>query len=218
MNDPANASPSGNPYVQARMAGSPDTAVVRPTGVTVISVLAILAGVVGLFGSLMIGIQLLVGDKLMTMMNQGGPFEEAQAEMQQDINAVMARFLIPSVLIGVTGLLLAVLYLSGGVGLILRKRWSRVLMRRTLLFAIVFECLRNAVYGLMQLQIAPINEAYMRKLAEKQGGGEMVAQFTSIAAVVGIVFFLAWALVKVGLITWAYRYLRKPIVVEYIDG
>jgi len=73
MNDPASELASDNPYVQARMAGSSDTASVRPTGVTVIAVLSILAAIVGLFGSLMLGIQILVGDKMMAMMNLQSP-------------------------------------------------------------------------------------------------------------------------------------------------
>ena len=106
-------------------------------------------------------VNLVFGQQFAAMFNQGGPFAEAQAEMNEKMAAVLAKYLIPNLLIAIAGLMLGGLFLTGGVAVLLGKGWSRTLLRHSLLLAIIYEVFRTIVYGLTQFEIMPITQEYM---------------------------------------------------------
>ncbi|TWU36098.1 hypothetical protein [Novipirellula artificiosorum] len=212
---------SSNPYVEARVSeavtGPNDSAtVVRPTGITVVGVLSILAGILGLLGSVGGVVNLIFGQKMASMFNQGMPQQDAQAEMQRELAAVVAKYMIPNVLILIVGAVLGACFLSGGIGVIRRKPWSRLLLRRTLFFAILCEVLRMILYGFTQLEMVPITRTYFERMAADQGGGAAaMAQFSGFAMLIGLAFYAVWALIKLGIMFWGRMYLNRSELDPY---
>ncbi|TWT82199.1 hypothetical protein CA13_36600 [Planctomycetes bacterium CA13] len=191
-----------------------DGPMLRPLGVTVVGVLSILGGALGFMSSFSVIIQTVAAPFISDLFSQGGPFQGSQAAMQKEMFDVVSRYAIPNCLIAVAGMVLTAMMVTGGGGLFMRKPWSRQLLRRTFLFMIIWEFVRLILNGFMQVEIIPINQAYFQSTAAGPGGGEAMAQFASIMTYVGLVFYVVWVLVKLGLLTWGRKYLAKP----HLDG
>ena len=153
------------------------------------------------------------------MMNQGGPFAEAQEEFSRSMAEVNAKYFIPNLANGIIGFALALGFLVGGIGLLSNKPWSRKLLKRVITLAIVFEIARGAFYFLMQSEMAPITKAYMEKLGQSgSGGGGGMAQMSNAMVIVGFVFFAGWLAVKLGLLIWGRLYLASPTLDRYLKS
>ncbi|WP_442510189.1 hypothetical protein SH528x_001797 [Novipirellula sp. SH528] len=205
-----------NPYVQAPVVE--DVSPVRPTGITVVAVVCIVAGILGGLSSVGSLANTLFAQRFAAMFTPQGEAGKIQVEMQRETMAIFAKYYIPNLLIGFLGIILGVALVAGGIGLLQRKRWGRTWIRRTLLVAIILECVRIVTYSLMQFEIFPVTKEYMQKIANAQGGpmgGETVAWFSTIGVVVGMVFFIGWFLIKLFLMIWGRRYLAKPMLDSY---
>ena len=208
---------ASDPYVEARAMPGTSAQPVRPTGIAVLGVLCTIAGLLALLSSMGGLVNLLFGQQFAAMFTQNGPFAEAQAEMNEKMAAVLAKYLIPNLLIAVAGLVLGGFFLTGGVAVLLGKAWSRTLLRRTLLLAIVYEIFRTVIYGFTQFEVMPITQGYMEQVAGG-GDGEMIAQMSSVMMIVGFVFWGLWTLAKLALMAWGRSYLGKPHLDSYFAG
>ncbi len=196
---------------------------VRPLGITVIGVLTILGGIVGLLSGLMGIAQLLLAEKLSAMfIPSGTPMADTQMQFQQEMQAVTKSFLVPNLLMMVFGMVIAGFLLVGGIGLLRNQKRAVSLLSRLFLAMIFFEVCRSVLNAIVQWQMYPVMAKYMKQMASGNGqpgaSGEMIAQMAMVGAVIGLVSWLIWSVAKIGLLWWGRRYLGRPLVREYFDA
>jgi len=174
-------------------------------------------GILGVLSSLVALLNALFSSQFASLFGQGGPFQEAQAEMNEKMASVLAKYFVANLLLSISGIVLGALLAIGAVGLLAGCAWSRKLLLRTLLLLIVYEIIRAVVYGFTQFEIAPITQEYMEKIAggPDASGGEFVAQFSAIMMVVGIVIWTGWTLIKLALMAWGRRYIGSKKLDDY---
>ncbi len=191
----------------------------RPKGVTVTAVLSLLYGMLMAFGSLMTIAQSLLSAQFAAAFAQPGNAGNLQAEMQAAMNEVAARYQFVNLLLGGLGVVLGACLFAGAIGLLLKKEWSRTFLRRVFVGVIVLELSWLVIYAMTQLDMSPIMSEYMEKIAGAQGqkGAEAIAIGMKIGMVIGFAFYAVWLAVKLGLVVWGHRYLKKPHVVEYFE-
>ncbi len=228
--DPQNATaPDAQPYSSPSMdftsPYSPvmahDVTGVRPIGLTVVGVLCTLDGIIGVLLGLMGVVQLFFAQHIANAFTAGsGPMMEAQQKMQQQVQTVNDAFFVPN-LIGMLALLvLSVVFLVGGIGLLRDRNRARLILRKAMLFAIALEISRLVLQSIIQIKMMPIMEGYVADLtagANNQGGSAAMSQFAMIGVVVGIVMWLIWSMIKVGLLIWGRIYLNRPNVIDYMS-
>ncbi|EMI17153.1 membrane protein [Rhodopirellula maiorica SM1] len=205
-----------NPYVRAQLAD--DVAVVRPTGITVVAVVCLVAGILGGLSSLGSLANTLFAERFASMFTPPGAAGEIQAEMQREMMAVLGKYYFVNLAMSVAGIAIGVALFVGGIGAIQGKLWSRFLIRRTLLVAIFFEVVRVVVYSLTQFEMFPVTQEYMQKIAGQQNGamgGDTMAWFSTIGVVISMLFVVGWFLLKLFLMIWGRRYLAKPMLDSY---
>ncbi len=199
-----------------------DVTHVRPLGLTVTGVLCTLGGIIGTMTGLMALGQLFLAETLANAFSFGeGGMVEAQKEMQQQMQAITNTFFIPSLLSILAMLALSIALLVGGIGLLRDRARARILLRKVFIAAIILELCRAVLQSLVQVRMVPVMESYMKKLSsggEGPGGSDAMAQFASIGIIIGIVFWLGWAVIKIGLLIWGRVYLNRPHVVEYLSS
>ena len=196
----------------------PDT---RPTGVTVTGVLCVLAGILGVLSGLVIFAQLAFGNPFASSMTPTGSAGGPQREMTSAIETLTSRFIIPHIGVSVGTLVLASCLLVGGIAVFQRRSWAPTWLRRVFVALIVFEIARQVFYVILQIEKYPIMEQYFNQLGSapnSPGGNTMMKSMLKVSTIVGVVFGLGWALIKVGLGAWGHRYFGKPHVVEYFTA
>ncbi|MEM9646505.1 MAG: hypothetical protein AAF989_16050, partial [Planctomycetota bacterium] len=207
--DPMNNPPQGalnegvyqNPYGSAPPPNTYDGPPIRPLGVTIIMVVTILVGILGL-GSAMFGAAGLVfGEWLANSFTPDG--DEAALQMQLELQEVSRQFLIPNVLLLICGFVVSIGYLTGGVGLAISKAWSGKLLRNVFLASVILDFLRMGLGIVIQRQNAPI----MRRMFQQQSqNGPDLSQMTDAFIWLGIGLSVIWLLVTAGLKLWGRFY------------
>ena len=134
------------------------------------------------------------------------------------MNAVQAKFFWFTVPLTVGGIVISGLMAAGGIGLLKLKESARVLLRRVLLVAIVFEFCRAIVYALTQLEMLPIMENYMGKISEAGGGpgGEAMGQMMSLMMWIGMAMWGVWLLFKVAMMFFGSHYLNRETTKAFL--
>jgi hypothetical protein len=183
-------------------------------GPSVLATLCIIGGILGLMMGLFGILQLFLADQFSTMFTPTGNSPEAQVQQrfQAEVQAVTDRFLIPNILSMLALLTLGGSMLVGGIGMLQRLPWAGTLLRRVFVFGIVFELGRMLLQGLIQWNMAPVMQQFMRDLqssANNGPGGEFMGTAATIGAVVGVIFAVFWGLAKIGLYIWGYVYLGR---------
>ena len=213
--------PNMDPYaVQPPRVYATGDVSVRPTGVTVIAVVCLLAGIVGLLSGIFGLIGLFFGEYVANAFPQPAEAQKLQQQMQAEINAVTQKFFWLTLPLMLIGLLISTCLVAGGIGLLATKPWARVLLRRVLLGAIVIECIKSVTYVFTQLEMGPIMHEYMGKIAGNSGGagGEAMGQMMQAITYVGIGFMVIWTLAKLAMMAWGSRYLNRPATKEYFQN
>lgn len=194
---------------------------VRPTALTIISVLAILGGIVGVLGGVFGLVQLLLGQWLAEAFTpQVGPDAELQQQLQEKINAVNNQFLIPNIISTLALAVLGGLLLYGGIGLLRWKLSAADLLRKVVLFGIFFEIGRMILAGSIQYKMVPlITEQVTASMKTNDGNpaGESLSQFVMIAMIATGVVWAFWVFAKIGLMIWARSYLGRPSTRELLS-
>ena len=199
---------------------------VRPTGMTVISVLCILGGIVGVLVGLGGIAQIFLAETFANLASAGtapGGMADAQREMQQQMQAVANQFFIPNLLALIAKLTIASFLLVGGIGLIRNKFSAVKLLRRTLLAAIGLEFIYMILQGFVQWNMWPILQDFMTNVSASANGkdsgapgGEVMSQMMAFGMVLGVAFVVVWALIKVAIMIWSRIYLGRPAIAEYL--
>ncbi|MEM9589178.1 MAG: hypothetical protein AAGA03_17990 [Planctomycetota bacterium] len=211
------APPSVVASAGAAASNAANQVIVRPTGLTVIGVLALLAGFFGLLFEVVGLAYMLFGQAIQKMMTAGAPVPEPQQRFNDALADVMDLYFVPNLIFFVVGIGLSLAYLGGGYGILSRKAWSRGLMSKVLIVSMGLELLRAIVGVLVQMQTIPITQTFMRDMA---GGGNSppgMEQIMQFAMYFGLAFSLVWVAAKVALMFWGYRYLKRPDLDAYFS-
>tara|TARA_R110002049_G_scaffold2750_9_gene22377 strand:+ start:48174 stop:48818 length:645 start_codon:yes stop_codon:yes gene_type:complete len=192
---------------------------VRPTGLTVIAVISLLAGIVGLLSGFFGVAGLFLGEMFANVVQPAGPGQDLQQAMQKDINAVTQKYFWVTLPLLLAGMVVSGLMATGGIGILASKCWSRVLLRRVLMVAIIVECLKAVTQFLSQLEMGPIMREHMGKIANSGNspGGEAMGQMIQVMTYFGIAFMAVWTIMKIALMIWARVYLNRPATKEFFD-
>ena len=219
MNDPSNpfTSPRPSPSVtQGEI--SPN---VRPTGVTVVIVLSLISGALGVLMSLLMTAQLFLGSWFSSSMTPKGTEGDAQREFQVAMDAVTQKFLIANTGILLVVFTLAICFIVGGIALQKSKPWARVWLRRSIVAMIVVEIVRQVLTVIIQIDMSPIMQDFFGQMAsdvDDPGAQEMMKTIQSASMMMGLVFAIGWAALKIGVLLWGYFYLNRKNVRRYFDG
>jgi hypothetical protein len=206
-----------NPFCEAERKPSGTSRAVRPTTATVLGVVYTIMGILATLSSVVALLNALFSAQIASVVGQGGPFQDAQAEMYEKMASVLAKYFVVNVLLSISGIVLGSVLAIGAVGMLAGYAWSRKLLLRTLLVLIVYEIIRAVVYGFTQFEIAPITQEYMEEVAggSNASGGEFVAQIAAIMMVVGVVIWSGWTLIKLALMIWGRRYIASEKLDDY---
>lgn len=198
-----------------------EQAAIRPNGVTAIAIVCLIGGGFGCLIGCLTLLQMIFADQIQALSTvAAGPNAEEQAAFQNEVAAVTDRFIIPNAISGLATLGLSAALFVGGIGLLVGKAWAGRWMPRILVVAIVFEILRGILYATIQLQMLPVMETFGEQMSRAGDGpdGEMLSQMMRISVFAGLAFWATWALIKLGLLTWAIIYLRGSTAREYLLG
>jgi len=223
---PPGASPFGMTPVTPDAARAMPGTRQRPGGLTVICVLAIVLGALGLmtgcFGLLSQAFNQQMQNGLAGL--QAGANKEA-AELQQEMNAKVvaasAKFAWLNMLLAVVQLAVAASLLVGGIMSLKLRPLGRKLLLGAFVAAIVFEAARIYPTISVQQAMVPIMAEYMPKMMKAQAppGGQQPAgmdqamsSIMSALGIVGMVFFVVTVAVKGVYYAIGIVYLRKPSV------
>ncbi len=233
MNDlPSGVPDETNPLVQTPHGSHPTSAHptsahtigpplgVKPTGVIVIGVISLLAGVPGLFSSVLTIVQLVFGEQISGMFVPSGPEGAAQRSMNAAIAAINVKYMIPHAISSLGSFTIAACLTIGGIGCLAKKPWTPSWMRKTLLAVVVLEVFRMFFFAVLQFETMPIMQAHMEKvfLSTSKGGGpspEMMQRMQHMGMIIMYLFWGLWFFVKCGLAFWGRFYLKRPHVIAY---
>ncbi len=154
-------------------------------------------------------------------MNQ--QLQDAQRQVQQQIQAVQDRFWIPNLVLTGAHLIVATLLLTGGIQALRRVRPGRKILIVACLSAIVFELVRGSVQTVIQVQVLSVMMNFFEQMMEaslEQAAdfAEWLAWFSRLAMMAGLLLAIGWILVKLVFYSVAVWYLRKPAVCQYLDS
>ena len=189
------------------------TAVLRPLGVTIVMVMCLIAGIGGLFMGCFTTAGLAFGEAIAAMAATAP--DDPQMQMQARLQETNRQMMIPNIIVAVFGAVVSGCFLAGGLGLLKAKPWTLKLIRQTILAAVVYELLRTGLGVFASMKNGPIMEAFYREMAEKNQGPDM-SQMMGAFMWGGIVVWVLWALVKVGLMIWGRIYLGGEAAKNYI--
>lgn len=188
-----------NPYTATPVARGPEP---MPTGVMVFSIIALILGVLGLFGSCFGAAAMFASDSLMSFL----PNEEAKNATKQ----AMAIQFVPGIVQSILGFVLSAALLVAGIGCLTRKEWGRNLMRLSM-----FGCILNSLLGIcVNIWLMVAHADTMAGVNVAQGmGKEQALQFFYAGQIFGLlvvgVFLLAYIFGAV--------YFGRQSVVEFFE-
>ena len=193
---------------------------VRPTGLTVIAVICLLAGIVGVLSGVFGLVGMLLGDTFANAFQTAGPAQELQQKMNADIQAITRKYYWLSLPLTLAGIVIGGCMTLGGIGVLARKSWSRVFLSRVFLAGVVMELISAVYYAVSQWEMGPVMREHMSKIAESNGspGGETMGQLMQFFSILGIIFLGVWTVVKVVLMLWGRAYLHRPETKAYLGN
>ena len=210
---------SDNPYQASTPTAVPYRAP-RPGGVTVIGVLAIILGLLGVLGGCIGGVSIFLNPMIQNAVAPGpnaNPVEKAQAEMNAQISAIGERYIVPNVILMLVWFVLAGALTFGGIQLLRVRPGAATLLYYTFMGLIVFELLRTVFGVFIQLQMFPVIEEFTKRIiregpAGNPAIGQTMASVMRFSTIIGLIFGIAWPLVKIIVYGFSMRYLAKPNV------
>lgn len=225
MSDDPETPPSLNPYAASPShPGSIEEEVytdLRPTGVTVTGVLCLLGGILGVLMGIGVVIQLLIGNQFATAMTPPGASGNVQRQMMSEMQAVSDRFMVATTCSSIGVFLFGCCLLIGGVALFKKRVWVPTWLQCTFFALVVFELARQVLLVFVQLEMMPIMDRFMSQMAKTNGPPGQQAMMGTIqkaSMIIGLAFSIGWAVCKIGLLIWGYRYLGKSEVRAYFSA
>lgn len=197
--------------------------------VKAICIVAIILGGVGVATALLSAVGLVVGQQLQAAFSGPNPpgmsqeLQDAQQQVQQEIQAVQERFWIANLVLAGAHMLVAALLLTGGIQALRRVRPGRKMLVAACLSAIVFELVRGTLQTVMQVQILSVTMNFFEQMmgASMEQAAEVaewLAWFSRLAMIAGLLLAVGWILIKLLFYSVAVWYLRKPAVCQYLDS
>ncbi len=225
MADEANAGANpANPYSDAILQSPPTFDVrLRPTGVTVVGVLACVLGMMGLAMGCWMLIHTIVGPRIAQAFTQAGPNQQAQMEMNDRMEQLSLEYRTVNVATSLGAMILGAALFIGGIGTIRGRPWARTLLVRAFLVAMIFECFRLVPATMMQFEILPIMEQFMQRVTTDPSGKNpspppMAASFAKAMMLIGVCIGVGWLVIKLACFGFCGRYLSRPHVRAFFDS
>jgi hypothetical protein len=197
----------------SQSSGSQSSGSLRPLGVTVMMVLCIVGGLVGLSNGCMSGAGL-VFNQVASDMLVGDP-DSANGRMQAEMMRTNQRFMIPNILVMVLGLAVSGGLLAGGLGLLRVKPWALTVLRRSFIACIVYELVRIVLFAVMQVQNGPAMERFYEDFAAESNAPDM-SEMMNAMIWVGFAVWGVWIVTKIGVIIWGYVYAGTDTAKDYV--
>ncbi|HTN76533.1 MAG TPA: hypothetical protein VL096_14840 [Pirellulaceae bacterium] len=194
----------------------------RPGGVTVVSILAIVLGVMGLFGVCAGGVGLAAGSFMQGMLTApaGGanPVQKIQFDLNKELLAINERYMPLHVVMLIGLLVVASWLLVGGIQALRMKSGGRSLLLYAFFATILFELLRTGATAFLQLATLPIYDELARRtgdeLGPNMGSAKSMVSMMYGMAIFGMVMVFVWGTAKVVLYGFCAKYLAKPEIVD----
>jgi hypothetical protein len=195
----------------------------RPGGLTSVCIIAIVLGVLGfLTGSLTLVTQA-ASNQLQQLQSQWGAagaspqVRDVQAEMNAKSMAIMNRFRLVNVLLGLAQLGLCAALVIGGVRTLRLNERGRKLLFIACSLAMLFELTRAVPTVLMQLENMALMADYFPRVMEASvpsGQSQQVAEFakmmTRFSLIMGWVILFGWLSMKLAFYGSSAYYLTRP--------
>ena len=202
--------PFDTPPVEANV-GSPGNATqALPGPAMAISIICLILGILGLFGTCFQGLALAFQSALIEF-TESVQQPPAQREFNRMNLAANESMQIPGVILMVINLFVAVLLLTGSIGCLKRKSGGRSMLRLGLLAAI-FYCLLRLILLIVSYFVATGSVA--KQFSEYQGDVpiedlQLMVNAGSIGAIVGCIFGCIFTLALAIFYFWARGYMGK---------
>ena len=212
---------AANPYTATPpVQPSSNDVSLRPTGVTVVAVLCLLGGGMGVLSGIMQLLQPLF-QGMATAFVPTGQAGDAQREWFAEIQAVNARYMIPNLSVSALALIVSCCLVVGGIALLRPTRWSSTWIRRTLLAAIAVASVQLVLFFIVQAALQPIMARQFEVMAGPNGNplGESETMKSIQLATMAFTYAFAifWFLVKIVAYIWGRRYLNRDHVKAYLS-
>lgn len=209
-----------SPYAASTV--SPSGPNVRPTGITVTSVLCIIGGTFSLLSGLMQVVAQIVGTAYAGAFIPAGVAGDAQRQWMNELQAAATKYLIPNIGLGCASCIVGIGFVVGGLALLKPTPWARTWVRNVLLAAIVIEVLGMLIYIVTQVEMFPILQRQFDVMMPQGGGGGGNAPSPVIfkAIQTGAMYFgygmtVFWSLAKLGAFVWGRSYLNQQSAITY---
>jgi hypothetical protein len=208
---------------------SPQARLQRPSGVTIVAVIAAVLGGLGLLTALWTILASLLGMQAQAnMFGQAGtmPAEQQAAyrDMMTQMQTVVDRWRPITLTVNSLVALVSAGLLVGGIAALRNRPGGRKLLVGALLAGALAEIAWLAMMIPMQLETNAVTERSMAQLltaSAPQGkpmpkeAAEITRTIMKVTAYVGIVIFSVWAVAKSLFFALAARYLGRPHVLEF---
>jgi len=172
-----------------------------PTGVMVISIIALLLGLMGLFGSCFGAAVLLSSDFFVGLM----PDQESKDAMRE----MMAEQFVIGIIQSVVSLIVSALLVAGAIGCLTRKPWGASLIRLGM-----FASILTALLGIgMTIWTVLFNAEQMAGANAGQMGKEQALQFFYVQQGIAIVMMLVF----LGFYIFGAIYFGRQSVRDFFD-
>lgn len=205
--------PNGPQISSPQVSSSQRSSSLRPLGVTVMMVLCIVGGLVGLSNGCMSGFGLVFNQMASDLL--GGDPDSANGRMQAEVLRTNQQFMIPNIVLMILGLAVSGGLLAGGLGLLRIKPWALTVLRRSFIACIVYELLRSVLFTVIQVRNAPAMEQFYKDMAAESNAPDM-SEMMNVMIWVGLAIWGVWIVTKIGLIIWGYVYAGSDTAKEYV--
>jgi hypothetical protein len=215
---------SFDPYLPPAESAAPVSKGGRTGGLTVVCVLAIVLGALGLLAAVGGMVGLAFGQQMQTAFTPptqpGVPQEmmDLQQEMQEEMMRVANQYWSFNLIALLAHVVVASGLLVGGILTMQLKGVGRTVLMSACGIAIVFELARGVLQAFVQRQTFAVVNQYMERLLNVGGatGGagaraqEMTLTIMKVAMYAGLALLAAWIFVKVIYFSLSIWYLSKP--------
>jgi hypothetical protein len=191
MTDPNHNDPnhSVNPYTDRPLEPlDASTVILRPTGVTVVGVLCIVGGGMGLLSGLMQLLQPLF-QGIATAFVPTGQAGDPQREWFAEIEAVNAKYMILNLSFSVVAIAVSACLVIGGISLLKPTKWSGTWIRRTLLGAIAIANVQLILFFAVQAELQPVMARQFDVMAQGNQGANPVGTSDTFKTMQTVIMF-----------------------------
>jgi hypothetical protein len=220
---------SNNPYADfspahARpVSGAPS----RPGALTAVAVIALVLGILGFFSSCLAVVMLPMQTQFQAALGgiapgpSASPIERQQYEMQVALAAMNQEYIVPQMVIAAAHIILAACMIIGATLVLRGRERGRAFLIYTVLIVIVFELLRTAFAVFLQLQMLPVYDEFVNRMAREATASSAdqtilwITRMMKGVMLAVVVFAVAWPLAKIIIYGLSARYLSGDVAREY---